>query len=237
MNCNAYLTTSLSPYTLNGDAMKLIEQLNLNFSSDLERKIIILINAAASHPSMSHYQLSLTHKVLGDCYFDHEYYGSALEQYNRALAYNKNFSLKRRMKKMLSMVPEERKISLSPNIVDDVLKYPEYAQIVKDDADQRKCATEALWAGHEDFKATLDKVEKAVVNTARQDDNVYDPAHEAEVTRRLDALGEPYKTWFLKAREERRLTHREDDPVSLKQYDLWDLQSMERAKDYSSDGK
>ena len=237
MNCNAYLATPLSPYTLNNDAAKLIAQLSANFSVDLERKIIILINAASLHPSMSHYQLSLTHKALGDCYFEHEYYGSALEQYNRALAYNKNFSIKRRMNKLLAMPPDERRASLSPDIVDDVLEYPEYAQIVKEDIDQRKRATDALWAGHEDFKARLSEVEKEMVDDARRDDDVYDPTHEMEIARRLDALGEPYKTWFLTAHEKRRLTRREDDPVSLKQYDLWDLQDMERAKDCSSDGK
>lgn len=233
MNIDAYLKTSLSPYRLNSDAMELIVQLSADYSVGLERKILVLINAASLHPSMSHYQLSLTHKALGDCYFEHEYYGSALEQYNRALAYNKNFSIKRRMNKMLSMAPAERKVSLSPDIIDDVLEYPEYAQIVKDVADQRKHETESLWAGHEDFKAVLDEVKKGMADAARQENDVYDPSHEAEVARRLDALGEPYKASFLKARDVRRLTRQEDDPISLKEYDLLELQSMERSKEFS----
>jgi hypothetical protein len=237
MKCDAYLATPLSPYTLNGDAMKLIEQLNSNFSVDLERKIIILINAATSHPSMSHYQLSLTHKALGDCYFEHEYYGSALEQYNRALAYNQKLSVKRRMNKILSMVSEDRKVSLSPDIVDDVLQYPEYAQILKDDADLRKRATDALWVGHENFRAIFEKAEKEVIDAAKQDNRIYDPAHDAEVARRLDALGEPYKTWFLTAQEKRRLTYRDDDPLSLKEYDLLELQDLERNKELYSKKK
>lgn len=128
MDINSYLHTSLSPYTLNSDAMRLITTLNENFSAETEQKILILINAVTLHPSMSRYQLSLTHKALGDCYYEHGYWGSALEQYNRALVYNKNLSVKRRINKIQSMPQEERKASISPEIIDDVLQFPEYAQ-------------------------------------------------------------------------------------------------------------
>lgn len=236
MNVNAYLKTSLSPYTLNGDAMRLIAALQEGFSTELERKIIILINAATMHPSMSRYQLSLTHKALGDCYYEHGYFGSALEQYRRALDYNKNLPIKRRMNKMLSMSSENRKTSLSPDEVYDVLQYPEYKNMIEDDAEDRKRMIDELWAGHEGERQVHDRVRREVIETATLDDAVIDPSHEAEIERRLNVLGEPYRTWFYQAREKRKLTRRADDPLSLKEYDLLDLQSMEQSKAFS-DGK
>lgn len=230
MSINSYLHTSLSPYTLNNDAMKLIAILNENFSAELEQKIIILINAASIHPSMSHYQLSLTHKALGDCYYENGYFGSAMEQYNRALAHNKSLSVKRRMNKIHSMSQEERKMSLSPDIINDVLQFPEYATAVKDDAMQRERIVDTIWAGHEEEKAIHDTVEKEMIKAAKHKDTIFDPEYEAEIKCRLDALGEPYKTWFYKAREKRLLTQRADDPLSIKDYDLMELQSMERVK-------
>ena len=68
VNVNSYLNTALSPYRLNEDAMELIEHLCENFSQEVEEKALILINSASLHPNMSRYQLSLTHKALGDCY-------------------------------------------------------------------------------------------------------------------------------------------------------------------------
>lgn len=233
MNANAYLKTSLSPYTLNGDAMQLIASLQEDFSTELEKKIIILINAATIHPSMSHYQLSLTHKALGDCYYDYGYFGSALEQYRRALDYNKNLPIKRRMNKMLSMSPENRKASLSPDEVYDVLQYPEYKNMVGDDAEDRKRMIDELWAGHEEEKQACDRARSEVVETVALDDSVIDPSHEAEIERRLAALGEPYKSSFYEVREQRRLTRRSDDTISMKEHDLLDLQAMEESKLFS----
>lgn len=230
MGIKSYLNTSLSPYTLNSDAMNLIAVLNENFSTELEQKTIILINAAAMHPSMSHYQLSLTHKALGDCYYEHGYFGSAMEQYNRALAYNKNLSVKRRISKIHSMSQEDKKISLSPDIIDDVLQFPEYDKIVTDDAKQRKQMSDAIWAEHEEEKVIHDTIKKEMINEARHEDTVLDPEYEAEIKCRLDALGEPYKTWFYRSREKRILTKRPNDSLSMKDYDLMELQSMERAK-------
>lgn len=230
MDINSYLHTSLSPYTLNSDAMRLITTLNENFSAEMEQKILILINAATLHPSMSRYQLSLTHKALGDCYYEHGYWGSALEQYNRALVYNKNLSVKRRINKIQSMPQEERKVSISPEIIDDVLQFPEYAKAVKNDLSERERMSDALWVGHEEEKVICDTIREEMVEDARLEDAILDPEHEAEIKRRLDALGEPYKTWFCKAREKRMLTRQSDDPLSMKDYDLMELQSMERVK-------
>lgn len=107
MSVNSYLHTALSPYQLNSAAMELIKSLNESFSKELEEKILILINSASLHPKMSKYQLSLTHKALGDCYYNNEYFQSALEQYNRAVSNNPKISVKRRINKILNMPIEK----------------------------------------------------------------------------------------------------------------------------------
>lgn len=231
MGIDSYLHTSLSPYTLNSDAMTIIAELQETFSIELEQKALILINAATLHPSMSHYQLSLTHKALGDCYYKYEYFGSALEQYSRALTNNKNLPIKRRISKIHSLPAEEQRVSQSPDMVDDVLKYPEYRKMVDDDVAKRKRMSNTFWVGHEETKQILDEVRTDIAKDALLEDSIIDSVHEAEIERRLEVLGEPYKSWFYKGRKERLLTKRPDDPISLKQYDLMELQNMERVKE------
>lgn len=141
VNVNSYLNTALSPYRLNEDAMELIEHLCENFSQEVEEKALILINSASLHPNMSRYQLSLTHKALGDCYYKHNIFQSALEQYNRAISYNSKISVKRRIKKLSAIPSDKRTSSLSPDIISDVLQFPEYKELLELERDQTQSLT------------------------------------------------------------------------------------------------
>lgn len=62
-----------------------------------------------------------------------------------------------------------------------------------------------------------------------------DPEHETEIMRRLDALGEPYKTDFLRMRESSLRSRRDDDPLSQQEIDLLNLQAMERSAAFRGD--
>lgn len=58
-----------------------------------------------------------------------------------------------------------------------------------------------MWVGHEEERVICDTIREKMVEDARLEDAILDPEREAEIKRRLDALGERYKTWFYKARE------------------------------------
>ena len=146
---SSYLHTSLSPYRLNEDALTLIKELNENFSQETEKKALILLNASALHPKMSMYQLSLSRKELGDCYFKNGFYQSALEQYQSALSENPKIAVKKRIKEILAMNEDEKKSSLAADTIDNVLNFPEYKKLLDERADQIQKELDDLWAGHE----------------------------------------------------------------------------------------
>ena len=202
-NINAYLKTSLSPYQLNTDSMSLVRKLEKRYSLETEEKAVILLNAAELHPSMSKYQLSLTHKAIGDIDYQNGFYGSALAHYETALSYNQKLSVKRRLKELLAVPKEERKFSCSPDLVANVLAFDEYAQ----------------WRAEFQEQTPIEHTE----------DNVYDSGFDAEIMDRVEALDELSRSEFWRLMEKRKLTHRQDDPLSLKDYALLDLQAIERA--------
>ena len=206
-NINAYLKTSLSPYRLNADSMSFIRELEEHYSLEAEEKAVILLNAAELHPSMSKYQLSLTHKAIGDIDYQNGFYGNALAHYTTALSYNQKLSVKRRLKELSSMPKEERKFSCSPDLVANVLAFDEYSQ----------------WRAEFQGQTPIEYTE----------DNVYDSGFDAEITDRLEALDELSRSEFWRLMEKRKLTHRQDDPLSLKDYALLDLQAIERSAAYS----
>lgn len=232
MNVNAYLKTSLSPYRLNSDAMSLIEQLNLNYSEEIEAKILVLINSASLHPNMSKYQLSLSQKALGDYYYDNAFYQSALEQYNRAISNNSRIPIKRRVKEIMSMPAEKLKSSLSPDMIYDVLQFPEYKEMLNIENNKIQSELESLWYKDSDI---ISKARQQLSEEAKMKNSIYDKEHELEIERRLNKLGEPYKTEFYRIREVRRLTYAQDDILSLKDHDLLDLESMERSASFSQE--
>ncbi|MCU6720713.1 Ltp family lipoprotein [Porcipelethomonas ammoniilytica] len=233
VNVNSYLNTALSPYRLNEDAMELIEHLCENFSQEVEEKALILINSASLHPNMSRYQLSLTHKALGDCYYKHNIFQSALEQYNRAISYNSKISVKRRIKKLLAIPSDKRTSSLSPDIISDVLQFPEYKELLELERDQTQNELDTLWCDDLESRALMEQARKEIVLESEQKKSIYDLEYEAKIKRRLNALGEPYKSEFYRLREERQLTKKTDDILSIKDYELLDLESMEQSATFN----
>lgn len=233
VNVNSYLNTELSPYRLNDDAMKLIEHLCENFSQKVEEKALVLINAASLHPKMSRYQLSLTHKALGDCYYKHKFFQSALEQYNRAISYNSKIAVKRRIKKLSAIPSDKRASSLSPDVISDVLQFPEYKELLKRERALIQTELDALWRDNLESRALVEQAREQITSQSDQEKFIYDLEHEAEIERRLNALGEPYKSEFYRIREERQLTKEPDDILSLKDQELLDLESMERSATFS----
>lgn len=233
MNIDSYLKTTLSPYRLNDDAMQLIEQLSENFSKEVEEKILVLINAASLHPKMSKYQLSLTHKALGDCYYEHKFFQSALEQYSRAIFNNSKIAVKRRIKELSAIPLENRTSSLSPDVISDVLQFPEYKKLIERERDLIQTELDTLWRNNLDSRQRLEQIREDIAFDSEQEDFIFDSEYEAEIERRLSVLGEPYKSEFYRLREERLLTKKSDDILSIKDYELLDLESMEQSATFN----
>ena len=68
-----------------------------------------------------------------------------------------------------------------------------------------------------------------MVIEAKEKCSITDPVHEAEISRRLDALGEPYITEFFRIREESIKNRCEDEVFSQQEIDIFNLEAMERS--------
>lgn len=154
-------------------------------------------NAAEAHPQMSMRQVSLVRKDLADCYYENGYLGGALAQYRLALELNPRLPVKRRMKELAAAADKGPPVC-SPDLVDDILKFDEYA----------------------DYTHSYDKIR---TRRQREEDLLYDPTWEAEIEARLDALGATAKPEFYRLREartkmggDRVLSRREEDELTLK---------------------
>ena len=229
MAVNDYLKSSITPYHLLGDALVLIKQLSIAFEREVEEKAIILLNAASLHPSMSAYQLSMAHKKLGDCYFENGFLGGALDQYKRGLSLNERLSVKQRIKKLQILTPEELHRSSSPDIIADIFQYPEYVEYEKAAKYENEAFREKIWADAPN-RDLHEAVRFRMVEEARAKNRVYDPEHEAEISRRLDALGEPYKSEFYRVREISVKTRQENETISQQELDILTLEAMERSE-------
>ena len=235
MPVRRYMQTCITPYHLLNDAMALISQLKESFDRETEEKAIVLLNSAALHPSISASQLSMAHKALGDLYYQHNFSGNALEHYRRGYALNDRLSVKRRLQQLQAVPREEMVWSASPDLIRDVLEYPEYEEIIE--ADRRK--TEELRAEIFEDPLERERHDHAKMKAAQQaavESRIYDPDFEADIARRLDALGEPYKSEFFRVREQAILSRRDDEPLSQQDIDLMNLSALERSAAYR-DGK
>lgn len=205
MNAESYLKTSLSPYKLNEDALSLIKKLTESFTSETEEKALVLLNASALHPKMSQYQLSLSHKELGDCYYKHGYFQSALEQYQTALLYNPRIAVKKRIKEIESMDDDKRKSSLSSDIVADVLEFPEYNKYLN--------GNKSLMFSEDIDGESWDKY-KDIFEKAKKELDEYEAKE------------------FLKSMYCVIKTHRSDDPISIREHLIINLRGMMRSSVY-----
>lgn len=192
-----YMLTDLSPYRVLRDASRLLQALQKHFSPGLEERVVILINAAEAHPQMSMRQVSLVRKNLADCYYENGYLGGAMTQYRLALELNPHLPVKRRVKE-LTAVADKGPPVCSPDLVDDILKFEEYA----------------------DYTHGYDKIR---TRRLREEDLLYDPTWEAEIEARLDALGPTAKSEFYRLRNartkmggDRVLSRREEEELTLK---------------------
>lgn len=93
-------SSCVSPYYWNIQAFNMIDALNNEFNEGTEKEIVELIRVAEHNPEMSKYQLSLTYKKLGDCYYNNNYYHKALNCYKTGLQYNEKLPVKRKILKL-----------------------------------------------------------------------------------------------------------------------------------------
>lgn len=91
---------------------------------------------------------------------------------------------------------------------------------------------DTIWGDDTVTREKVEKVRQELSEQAKLDNSTPDLEHEAEIARRLDKLGEPYKSEFYRIREERKLNPDPNDIFSLKEYDIMDLETMERNAAY-----
>lgn len=118
-----------SPYEMLQESRELMMKMILEMPRTKEKKVVELLNAAATYPNMSKYQLSMTRIILADLYFSHKVYGSAYEHYKLALEDYPKAPVKRKLaklKKIKVSTPDEFIYSLDANIVniDICYQYP-----------------------------------------------------------------------------------------------------------------
>lgn len=106
-----------SPYALNEKLQEMITHLSSDFSAEIEREVLSLLNRIDAYPSMSAYQFSLSLKMLADCYLEHGITGNALDVYRLALEKNKNLPVRRTVSRLEKLSAEELVYSLDINSV------------------------------------------------------------------------------------------------------------------------
>lgn len=79
------------------------------------------------------------------------------------------------------------------------------------------------------FREIREAARAKVVREAQQRTMVPDPSLDIEIARRVDALGEPYKTEFYRMREQAIVSRRDDEPLSQQDIDLMNLSALERS--------
>ena len=115
-----------SPYSLVSEAREIMTKMILEMPKAKERKVVELLNAAATYPNMSKYQLSMTRIIFADLYFAHQVYGSAYEHYKLALEDYPKAPVKRKLmelEKIKSTAPDDFIFSLDSNIVNTDICY------------------------------------------------------------------------------------------------------------------
>ncbi len=90
-------------------------------------------------------------------------------------------------------------------------------------------ALDTIWGNDKKTREIVESVRQELSEKAMLDNSTPDPEHEAEIERRLDKLGEPYKLEFYRIREKRKQNPDPNDIFSLKEHDIMDLEAMERS--------
>lgn len=91
---------------------------------------------------------------------------------------------------------------------------------------------DTIWGDDTETRERVEKVRQELSEQAKLDNSIPDLDHEAEIALRLEKLGEPYKSEFYRIREERKQNKDPNDIFSLKEYDIMDLDTMERNAAY-----
>lgn len=130
-----------SPYSMVQEAREIMTKMILEMPTAKERKVIQLLNSAATYPNMSKYQLSMTRIILADLYFSHNIYGSAYEHYKLALEDYSKAPVKRKLselEKIKSSAPDKFIFSLDANIVNTEIcyQYPTVKNTIDDVFDE-----------------------------------------------------------------------------------------------------
>lgn len=228
-----------SPFDMCNEAVRIIEShQSCSMSTKAERQVILLLNKADLYKEMSTYQMSVARKKFAEYYYSNNLTGSALEQYQLAIGANPKIPIKKRLKELLAISKSDLTYSLDANMVGEPdmsnLEYYEFSQPLIDPSDQlKKDAKSAEFYGmsleeYRKWKYDLQKkTDRKLRLEASEDDSIYDPEFENMLSARLEKLGEPYISEFLRLRPTKS-----DGTLSAKSLSEMLLSSMEESHAY-----
>lgn len=97
-----YKKTDISPYMLNARIHELISRVDnkMNQWQEIEQEITYLLERLKNDDNMSHYQLSMTYKQLGDLYSEYGNVEKAILSYETGLLLNPKLAVKRKLNQL-----------------------------------------------------------------------------------------------------------------------------------------
>lgn len=101
-----YTKPDISPYMLNVRIHELISRANNEMEQwqEIEQEITYLLEKLKNNDNMSHYQLSMTYKQLGDLYSKYDDIEKAILSYETGLSLNPKLTVKKKLNQLKKML-------------------------------------------------------------------------------------------------------------------------------------
>lgn len=235
------LNDKYSPYDMNNEASRLIDECRVNgLAQENELQIILLINKAQTYTNMSKYQLSFTRKKFAELYYSLGITGNALEQYKLAIELNNRLPIKRVLSSLEKIPKNDLVYSLDTNMFNepDLSKLKEIPSINEEDIlkrlEQHKKEHAAFWgmSSHE-YEEYEINIQNELYEEVATEDSTFDLEFEKMLNSRIEKLDDMSKMAFQQIRG----NIKSDGALSINERLLLALEALERSQNYNKESK